>query len=84
MPFGRWSRVIGIPEEFIKRAVCLGVAKINTDSDLRLAPLGWLRQLLVKRSDIFNMYELMGEVEDSLRVTVEARIRLFGSDGKAG
>jgi len=80
----RLPRATGIPEEFIKRAICLGVAKINTDSDLRLAALGRLRQLLVERPDIFNMYELMGEVEDSLRATVEARIRLFGSDGKAG
>jgi fructose-bisphosphate aldolase class II len=80
----RLPRAAGIPENFIKRAISLGVAKINTDSDLRLAALGRLRQVLVERPDIFNMYELMGEVEDSLRATIEARIRLFGSDGKAG
>ena len=74
----------GIPEEFIKRAISLGVAKINTDSDLRLAALGRMRQVLTERPDIFNIYELLGEVEEAIRSSVEARIRLFGSEGKAG
>lgn len=73
----------GIPEELVSRAISLGVAKINTDSDLRLVALGRLRQVLAERPDIFNMYELMAEVEDAIRLSVEARIRLFGSEGKA-
>ena len=76
-------KATGIPEEFIKRAISLGVAKINTDSDLRLAALGRMRQVLTERPDIFNLYQLMGEVEGAVRETVEARIRLFGSEGKA-
>ena len=59
------------------------MAKINTDSDLRLAALGRMRQVLKERPDIFNLYQLMGEVEDAVRETVEARIRLFASEGKA-
>ena len=76
-------KATGVPEEFIKRAISLGVAKINTDSDLRLAALGRMRQVLAERPDIFNLYQLMGEVEEAVRDAVEARIRLFGSDGKA-
>lgn len=79
----RLSAARGLPEEFIQRAICLGVAKINIDSDLRLAGLGRMRQILTERPDIFNLYELMGEVEDATRTSVEARIRLFGSEGKA-
>lgn len=74
----------GIPDEFIRRAISLGVAKINTDSDLRLAALGRLRQTLTERPDIFNLYELMALVEEAIRLAVEGRIRLFGSAGKAG
>ena len=73
----------GIPEQFIRRAIGLGVAKVNTDSDLRLAALARMREILVRRPDLFNMYELMGEVEDAIRESTMARIRLFGSDGKA-
>jgi fructose-bisphosphate aldolase class II len=73
----------GIPPEFIQRAVTLGIAKVNTDSDLRLAALGRLRQVLVERPNLFNMYELMAEVEQAMRRATAERIRLLGSEGKA-
>ena len=79
----RLPKAKGIPEEFIKRAISLGVAKINTDSDLRLAALGRMRQVLTERPDIFNLYQPMGEAEDATRAAVEARIRLFGSADRA-
>src|SRR5262245_51322838 len=73
----------GIPPAFIQKAVTMGIAKVNTDSDLRLAALGRLRQVLVERPDIFNLYELMGEVEEAIRNETAERIRLLGSQGKA-
>ena len=73
----------GIPEELIQQAVKLGIAKVNTDSDLRLAALGRLRQVLVERPDIFNLYELMGEMETAIRATTAERIRMLGSAGRA-
>ena len=73
----------GIPPELIRRAVALGVAKVNTDSDLRLAAIGRLRQVLTERPDLFNIYELMGEVEAAIRDETALRIRMLGSDGKA-
>ena len=73
----------GIPVELIQQAIKLGIAKVNTDSDLRLAALGRLRQVLTERPDIFNLYELMGEVEGAIRSETVARIRMLGSSGKA-
>jgi fructose-bisphosphate aldolase, class II len=73
----------GIPPELIQQAVALGIAKVNTDSDLRLAALGRLRRLLALRPDVFNLYEIMGEVEAAIRQETVARIRLLGSDNKA-
>lgn len=73
----------GIPPELIREAVQAGIAKVNTDSDLRLAAIGRLRQVLTERPDLFNLYELMGEVEQAIRDAVMERIRLLGSDGKA-
>jgi len=73
----------GIPPELIKKAVRMGVAKVNTDSDLRLAALGRLRQVLVERPNVFNLYELMGEVEEAIRHATVQRIRLLGSDGRS-
>jgi fructose-bisphosphate aldolase class II len=73
----------GIPAVLIQQAVKMGIAKVNMDSDLRLAALGRLRQLLVERPDIFNLYELMGEVEQAIRLVTAERIRLLGGAGRA-
>ncbi|MCW5891775.1 MAG: class II fructose-bisphosphate aldolase family protein [bacterium] len=73
----------GIPPDLIAEAVALGVAKVNTDSDLRLAALGRLRQVLSERPDLFNLYELMGEMERAIRAATMERIMLLGSAGKA-
>ena len=73
----------GIPPELIRQAIALGIAKVNTDSDLRLAAIGRLRQVLTERPDVFNLYELMGEVETAIRDETALRIQMLGSDGKA-
>ena len=39
----RLASARGIPEELIRKAIGLGVSKVNTDSDLRLAALARLR-----------------------------------------
>jgi fructose-bisphosphate aldolase class II len=72
----------GVPGELIRQAIGLGVAKVNTDSDLRLAVIGRLRQALVERPETFNLYELMGLLEEAMRHAVVARIELLGSAGK--
>jgi fructose-bisphosphate aldolase, class II len=79
----RLPQARGIPPELIRRAVKLGVAKVNTDSDLRLAALGRLRQVLAERPDLFNLYELMGEVERAIKDATAERIRLLDSAGRA-
>lgn len=43
-----------------------------------------MRQVLTERPDIFNLDELMGEVEDAISASPDALIRLFGSEGKGG
>jgi fructose-bisphosphate aldolase class II len=73
----------GVPPELIRKAVGFGIAKVNTDSDLRLAALGRLRQVLAERPELFNLYELMGEMEQAIRLATGERIRLLGSAGRA-
>ena len=73
----------GIPEPFVRRAIGLGIAKVNTDSDLRLAALARIRELLDARPELFNMYELMGEVEAAICQATRTRIELLGSAGRA-
>jgi fructose-bisphosphate aldolase class II len=76
------EHAIGIPIPLIRQAVKMGVAKVNTDSDLRLAALGRLREVLTKRPDVFNLYELMGELGLAIQQATAERIRILGSAGR--
>ena len=73
----------GIPAALIRQAIGCGIAKVNTDSDLRLAAIGRLRQALGERPEVFNLYELMGLMEAGIRDATMERIELLGSAGKA-
>ncbi len=73
----------GIPAVLIRQAIGCGIAKVNTDSDLRLAAIGRLRQALGERPEVFNLYELMGLMEAGIRDATMERIELLGSAGKA-
>jgi hypothetical protein len=39
--------------------------------------------VLVERPELFNLYELAGLVEESIRQATVERIRMLGSEGKA-
>ena len=56
---------------------------MNIDSDLRLAAIGRLRQVLAERPEVFNLYELMGLMEAAIGAATTERIELLGSAGKA-
>ena len=73
----------GIPAALIRQAIGCGIAKVNTDSDLRLAAIGRLREALGERPEVFNLYELMGLMEAGIRDATIERIELLGSAGKA-
>ena len=75
----RLDHAQGIPAALIRQAIGCGIAKVNTDSDLRLAAIGRLRQALVERPEIFNLYELMGLMEGAIREATLERIELLGS-----
>lgn len=67
----------------IKRAIELGVAKINIDTDVRLAFNNNLRQFLRANPDVYDPREMLAEAAEGVRQVVAKKIELFGSDGKA-
>lgn len=73
----------GIPNEHIKRAVSLGIAKINIDTDLRLAFTGSVREVLVTSPKVFDPRKILGPAKQTMKAVVQEKMRLFGSSGKA-
>ena len=73
----------GIPEEHIKKAISLGIAKINIDTDLRLAFTAAVREVLANLPKEFDPRKILGPAKEAMKEVVKGKMRLFGSSGKA-
>jgi fructose-bisphosphate aldolase class II len=74
----------GIPDEAIQRAISLGICKINIDTDLRLSFVGAIREVLTTKPEEFDPRKIIGPGREAIKQTVQSKMRLFGSSGKAG
>ncbi|MGB9714771.1 MAG: class II fructose-1,6-bisphosphate aldolase [Candidatus Bathyarchaeales archaeon] len=73
----------GIPEEHIKKAISMGISKINIDTDLRLAFTATIREVLANSPKEFDPRKILGPAKDAMKEVVKGKMRLFGSSGKA-
>jgi fructose-bisphosphate aldolase class II len=73
----------GIPEEHIQKAISLGIAKINIDTDLRLAFTASVREVLANSPKEFDPRKILGPAKGAMKEVIRGKMRLFGSSGKA-
>jgi fructose-bisphosphate aldolase class II len=73
----------GIPEEHIKKAISFGIAKINIDTDLRLAFTATVREVLTNSPKEFDPRKILGPAKEAMKEVVKNKMRLFGSSSKA-
>jgi fructose-bisphosphate aldolase class II len=73
----------GIHEDDVRKAVTEGIAKINTDTDLRLAFTARLREVLRDDPSQFDPRKILGPAREEMQRIVAARMEVFGSAGKA-
>lgn len=73
----------GVSDEQIVQAVSLGINKINTDTDLRLAFTAAVREIIYTKPQEFDPRKLLGPARDLMQQVVEHRMQIFGSAGKA-
>jgi len=71
----------GLLPEDIKKAIGLGVVKINVNTELRIALRETLENVL-KGSDEMAIYKIMTPVIAAVQKVTEEKIKLFGSVGK--
>lgn len=77
----------GIPADMIKKAITLGVAKINVNTECQLAFADATRKYIEAGKDLegkgFDPRKLLKPGSDAICATVKEKIELFGSNGKA-
>jgi fructose-bisphosphate aldolase, class II len=73
----------GIPEEQVKRAIGLGINKINVNTELRAAYTDTLRSELTEKPDEIVPYKYLPEEIEAIKEVVKKKIIMFGSADKA-
>lgn len=73
----------GTAKHYFVEAVKIGVAKININSDMRVAYRDTLEDVLRKNKDEYAVVKLMGKVIDEVQEVVESKIDMFNSAHKA-
>jgi fructose-bisphosphate aldolase class II len=73
----------GVPEDQIRKAVKIGVQKVNIDTDLRLALTAGIRKKLSEEPANFDPRKYLGPARELVREVVMRKIKLLGCDGKA-
>ena len=77
----------GIPEDMIKKAIALGVSKINVNTECQLAFAAATREYVEAGKDLqgkgFDPRKLLAPGAAAIKATVIEKMELFGSVGKA-
>jgi len=73
----------GVSEDQLKQAITFGIAKINIDTDLRLAFMATVREVLTNSPKEFDPRKILGPAKDAMKEVAKGKMRLFGSSGKA-
>ncbi|MDE7167875.1 MAG: class II fructose-1,6-bisphosphate aldolase [Clostridia bacterium] len=77
----------GIPVDMIKKAISLGVAKINVNTECQLAFQEATRKYIEEGKDLvgkgFDPRKLLAPGAEAIKATVREKMEIFGSIGKA-
>ncbi|MFH1316136.1 MAG: class II fructose-1,6-bisphosphate aldolase [Candidatus Woesearchaeota archaeon] len=72
----------GVSEQDLKKAVKLGVNKVNIDSDIRIAFDAGIREELKKNPSVFDPRKILSPAKELITKVVRRKMRILGSSGK--
>ncbi len=73
----------GIADADLEEATQHGIAKVNVDTDLRLASTVGIREALAANPKEFDPRKIFGVARDVMAQVIEHKLRILGSVGKA-
>lgn len=73
----------GIPTHDIQRAISLGTAKINVNTENQMACTAAIRQELDLNKELYDPRKYLGAAREAIKDNVKGKMREFGSSGRA-
>jgi fructose-bisphosphate aldolase, class II len=80
---GELGEASGIHDEDLQRSTQFGIAKVNIDTDLRLAFTTAVREAVLKNPAEFDPRKILGPAKDMMKEIAAHRMNVLGSAGKA-
>jgi len=80
---GEMGQTYGVPVEEIVEGIKNGVAKVNIDTDLRMASTGAIRKHLMENPSNFDPRKFLKVSTEAMKEICKARYEAFGSAGNA-
>jgi len=80
---GDMGQTYGVPVSEIQEGIKNGVAKVNIDTDLRMASTGSVRKHLAENTSNFDPRKFLKESTAAMKGICKARYESFGSAGNA-
>lgn len=73
----------GVYDEDIKKAISMGISKINVNTDFQIAFSTKVREILSNDEKVYDPRKILGPARDAMKEKVREKIRLMGSNNRA-
>lgn len=72
----------GVPERDVKKAVSLGINKVNVNTDFQQAFTARIKQIFADDNSVYDPRKYCGPGRDAITAEVKEKIEFLGSNGK--
>lgn len=73
----------GVPDDSVRKAIELGVRKVNIDTNIREAFVGAMRQVMAEKPGEIDPRKILGPARDAAVAIIREKMKVFKSSGKA-
>jgi fructose-bisphosphate aldolase class II len=73
----------GVPDDQVRKAISLGVGKINVNTENQVACTNTLREIFNKDAKVYDPRKYLGPAREAMKQVVLSKIKLFGSENQA-
>lgn len=73
----------GVPDESVKKAISLGISKVNIDTNIRESFANAVKEFLKENPDNIDPRKILGPAREAMKETIKEKMYVFGSAGRA-
>jgi fructose-bisphosphate aldolase class II len=73
----------GVPDDSIRKAIELGVRKVNIDTNIREAFVGAMRRVITEKPNEIDPRKILGPAREATVAVIREKMKAFKSSGKA-